>query len=61
MSLAKSKIPLVLYNTSNNLIKTFLNQVELVQYLNLNQSTISKILKSSKILQGKFIIRKFKQ
>lgn len=61
MSLAKSKTPLALYSIKNNLIKTFINQVELAQYLNLNKSTIGRYLKSGKTLLGKFIIRKFKE
>jgi hypothetical protein len=36
MSLSKSKIPVGLYDTNNNLIKTFTNQVELSNFLNLN-------------------------
>jgi len=61
MSLAKSKTPLALYNKNNNLIKTFTNQVELAQYLNISKSTIGRYLKSGNILLDKLIIRKFKE
>ena len=40
MSLSKSKVPVGLYDTNNNLIKTFSNQVELSKYLKLSKSTI---------------------
>ncbi len=36
MSLAKSKISIGLYDLNNNLIGTYVNQVELSNYLNLN-------------------------
>jgi hypothetical protein len=38
MSLAKSKISIGLYDLNNNLIGTYVNQVELSNYLNLNKS-----------------------
>jgi group I intron endonuclease len=40
MSLSKSKVPVGLYDTNNNLIKTFSNQVELSKFLRLSKSTI---------------------
>lgn len=40
MSLAKSKLSIGLYDLDNNLIKTFINQIELAKYFNLNKSTI---------------------
>ncbi len=43
MSLSRSKVPVGLYDTINNLIKTFINQVELSNYLNLNKRTIGSI------------------
>ena len=41
MSIAKSKSPIGLYDIDNNLIKPFINQVELANYLSVNKSTIS--------------------
>ena len=56
-SLSKSKIPVGLYDTNNNLIKTFTNQVELSNFLNLNKSTISRYLKSGKLILNKYYIK----
>ena len=50
MVLAKSKIPLGLYDINNNLIKTFINQVELANYLNIHKSTVGKYYKSGKFI-----------
>src|SRR6266849_800592 len=58
MSLAKSKINLGLYDIDNNLIKTFINQVELAKYINLHKSTIGRYLKSVNLLLEKYFIRK---
>ena len=58
MSLAKSKINLGLFDIDNNLIKTFINQIELAKYLNLSKITISRYLKSGKLLLNKYLIRK---
>jgi hypothetical protein len=54
----------------NNLIKTFVNQIELAKYLNLNKSTtfafapkeakVSRYLKSGKLLLNKYNIREIK-
>jgi len=57
MSLFKSKVPVDLYDTNNNLIKTFTNQVELSNLLNLNKSTISRYLKSGKLILNKHYIK----
>lgn len=58
MSLAKSKISLDLFDIDNNLMKTFINQLELAKYLNLSKSTICRYLKSGKVLLNKYFIRK---
>jgi group I intron endonuclease len=58
MSISRSKIPLGLYDKKNNLIKTFINQVELANEFNVNKSTISRYIRSGKFFQDKFIIRK---
>lgn len=58
MSLAKSKFNLGLFDIDNNLIKTFINQLELAKYLNLSKMTISRYLKSGKLLLNKYFIRK---
>jgi hypothetical protein len=38
----------------NNLIKNFINQVELAKYLNLHKLTIGKYLKSRNLLLDKY-------
>ena len=59
MSLSKSKIFLGLFdNNNNNLIKIFINQIELAKYLNLSKSTISRYFKTGKLLLNKYYIRK---
>ena len=60
MSLAKSKFNLGLYDIDNNLIKNFINQLELAKYLNLHKSTIGKYLKSGNQLLDKYFIRNIK-
>ena len=60
MSLAKSNLSIGLYDLDNNLIKTFINQIELAKYFNLNKSTIGRHLKSGKLLLNKYSIRKIK-
>lgn len=60
MSLIKSKIYLGLYDASENLIKTFINQVELAKYLNISKSTVSRYLKSDNLLLNKYYIREIK-
>ena len=57
MSIAKSKTPIGLYDINNNLIKLFINQVELANYLNINKSSISRYLKSGKLLLNKYYIK----
>ncbi len=57
MSLAKSKSAIGLFDLNNKLIKTFVNQVELANYLNLNKSTNSRFLKSGKLLLNKYTIK----
>ena len=57
ISLSKSKVPIGLYDTNNNLIKTFINQVELSNFLNLNKSTIGRYLKSEKLILNKYYIK----
>ena len=56
ISFAKSKINLGLYDTNNNLINSFTNQVELAKYLNVHKATISRYFKSGKILLDKYYI-----
>ena len=57
MSLAKSTVSLGLYDNKNNLIKPFCSQIEISKYLNLSKSTISRYLKSGKLLLNKYFIR----
>jgi group I intron endonuclease len=56
MSLSKSKTPLGLYDINDKLIKSFLNQVELGQYLGLYKGTIGRYSKSGKLLFNKYYI-----
>jgi group I intron endonuclease len=62
MSLTKSNLSIGLYDLDNNLIKTFINQIDLAKYLILYKSTttISRYLKSGKLLLNKYSIRKIK-
>ena len=55
---ALSKNPIGLYDTNNNLLKTFKNQVELASEYNLYKGTIGRYIKSEKFILGKFFIRK---
>ena len=58
ISISHSKIPLGLYDlNNNNLLNSFLNQVELAKYLSLSKSTIGRYVKSNKILLNKYKIR----
>jgi hypothetical protein len=50
MYLTKSNLSRGLYDLYTNLIKTFINQIELAKYFNLNISTIGKYLKSGKLI-----------
>jgi len=57
ISINMSKRPVALYNLDNQLIKNFLNQIELADYLNLHKTTIGRYLKSGKVLLNKYYIR----
>jgi group I intron endonuclease len=54
---ALSKRPIGLYDTNNNLLKTFKNQVELASEYNLFKGTIGRYLKTGKLFLGQFFIR----
>jgi group I intron endonuclease len=58
MSISRSKNPLGLYNIENNLVKMFINQVELAAEFNVFKTTISRYIKSGKIFKNKYFIRK---
>jgi group I intron endonuclease len=58
ISLSLSKTPLGLYNIYKKLIKIFVNQVELAAKLGVFKSTISRYIKSGKLFQKKYYIRK---
>lgn len=58
ISLSLSKTTIGLYDINNNLVKTFINQVVLAQELVVTKSTISKYIKSKKLFQNKYYIRK---
>ena len=53
-----SKTPLGLYDTNNKLIKTYINQVKLVADFGVYKTTLSRHIKSGKLFQGKYYIRK---
>ena len=57
ISIAKSKSPVNLYDKENKLIQTFKNQVELSNFLKLSKSTISRYLKSRKLILNKYYIK----
>jgi group I intron endonuclease len=61
MSIAKSKVSVGLFDSEDNLIKSFRNQVELSKYLKLSKSTISRYLTSEKLLLNKYFIRIIKK
>lgn len=55
-----SKRPVALYSRDNLLIRNFINQIELANYLKVHKSTVGRYLKSGKvinILQNKYYIR----
>lgn len=56
MSLARSKVSVGLYDTKNNLIRSFSNQVELGKFLNISKSTVGRYLKSKKLVLSKYYI-----
>ena len=56
MSLAKSKFSLGLFDIDNNLINSFINQVEISKYLNISKSTVGRYLKSKKLVLSKYYI-----
>lgn len=58
MSISHSKIPLGLYNKENNLIKTYINQIELATEFNVFKTTISRYIKSGKIFKNNYFIWK---
>ena len=60
ISISLSKTPLGLYNIDNKLIKIFVNQVELAAKLRVYKTTISRYIKSRKLFQKKYYIRKIK-
>ena len=53
-----SKTPLGLYDTNNKLIKTYINQVKLAADFGVYKTTISRHIKSGKLFQCKYYIRK---
>ena len=61
ISLALSKTPLGLYDKDNNLIKTFINQVELAAEFGVFKTTISRYVKSGKLFQKRYYIKKLEK
>lgn len=59
ISSSRSKVALGLYDLNNNLIKTFINQIELAAELGVVKSTISKYLRSKNLFKGKYYLRKY--
>jgi group I intron endonuclease len=58
MSISHSKTPLGLYDIENYLVKIFINQVELATEFCVFKTTIGRYIKSGKLFQGKYFIRK---
>jgi hypothetical protein len=57
ISIRLSKRPVSLYSLDNIYLKGFLNQRELSDYLKLHKTTISRFLKSGKLLLNKYYLR----
>lgn len=51
---------MALYSLDNLLMKSFLNQLELADYLKVHKTTVGRYLKSGKPLLNKFYIREVK-
>jgi group I intron endonuclease len=60
MSIKRSIRPLGLYNTDNNLLEKFLNQVELAKKFGVYKTTISRYIRSGKLFKGKYYIKEIK-
>ena len=60
MSIKKSKRPLGLYNINNELIETFINQVDLANKFNVHKTTISRYIRSGKLFINEFYIKEIK-
>jgi group I intron endonuclease len=59
LSNSQSKTPLALYDiNTQELIKTFKNQVELAKEFNVYKGTIGRYVKSGKVFKGKYFIKK---
>jgi group I intron endonuclease len=56
MSNSKST-PVTLYNNNNQYILTFKNNIQLANFLNCNQSTIGRYLKSGKCFKGLYYFK----
>lgn len=57
MSIKHSKRPLGLYNINNELIETFINQVDLASKFNVHKTTISRYIKNGKLFNKEFYIK----
>ena len=49
--------PVNVYSLDNTLVQTFSSQVTAAKGLNVSRVTIQRYIKSSKVFQGKYIIR----
>lgn len=55
-----SKRPLGLYNINNELVETFINQVDIASKFNVHKATISRYIKSGKLFNSEFNIKEIK-
>jgi len=60
ISIKMSTRPLGLYNTNNNLLEKYLNQVELAKKFGVNKTTISRYIRSGKLFKNKYYIKEIK-
>lgn len=60
ISIKNSKRPIGLYNINNELIETFINQVDLASKFNVHKTTISRYIKNGKLFNNEFIIKEIK-
>ena len=58
LSAQKSKNPVGLYDVDHKLIKVFSNNVQVAQYLSINKTTVGRYIKTGKLFQGKYLIRR---
>lgn len=56
---ARSKYTVELLDSNNVFLKSFINNVELANFLNINKSTVGRYIKSKKLFKNQYYFRKF--